>query len=68
MSFSFTHLSCTGEASTSFSKPTDIDRKWDYLLVDLVEVVATDAIARGKQLQSKVSDIKNGFQTEIVGN
>lgn len=34
----------------------------------LVKVVTTDAIARGQQLQSKVSDTENGFQTEIVGD
>lgn len=33
-----------------------------------MKFVATDAIARGKQLQSKVSDTNNGFQTEIVGD
>lgn len=34
-------------------------------VVDLVKVVSTDAIAKGKQFQSRVSNTENGFQTEI---
>lgn len=61
LSFSFTKLSCSSSAPASFSKLTGLDRELDYLLVDLMKVVLTDAIAKSNY-KVKFQRLRMGFR------